>query len=303
MDPETEAAPLATILRGDGPLDPDGLELLARLVTGDLRKVRPRAGETVLVHAVRRAGTAWRAGKDADPATTGAALAAALRGDAACLGAGKRALLADLVTGDMRREWEKRKEQDNKEKQKEQNTSIKGVGHPKVLAIVQFYRARESKAMRRRANEQSVAEYLTSRSRRMSARKQKHKSVFSPAEYLARSDKWSRRDECIKTTAEKFGIKPRTLENYLAMVEEREDWIQAASAEHRHVHAALRVYKKLLRRYDADVAASLTAEWNNSHYSWQISATVVPYYMKITEQRQSAIRLKVMEERERTTDI
>lgn len=125
IDPETEGAPLAAILRSDRPLDSDGLDLLARLVTGGLRKVRPRPGETVLAHAVRRAGTAWRAGKDTDPAKTGAALAAALRGDPARLGAGERALLADLVTGEMRRG---------------QNAPTKGAGHSHVVAVVQTFR-------------------------------------------------------------------------------------------------------------------------------------------------------------------
>lgn len=150
MDPEAEAAPLATILRSDGPLDPDGLELLARLVTGDLRKVRPRVGETVLAHAVRRAGTAWRAGKDADPATTGAALAAALRSDPARLGAGERALLADLVTGEMRRG---------------QNAPTKGAGHPHIVATVAAFRQKiEAGEARKNALIETASEFkLTAR--------------------------------------------------------------------------------------------------------------------------------------------
>lgn len=125
VDPETEAAALATILLSDRTLDADGLELLARLVTGNLRKVHHPAGESILAHAVRRAGVAWRHGKDADPAQTGAALAQVLRDDPDCLGPGERALLADLVTGEMR---------------KGQHAPPKGAGHPEVVAVVRDFR-------------------------------------------------------------------------------------------------------------------------------------------------------------------
>lgn len=127
IDPEAEAAPLAAILRGDRALDADGLELLARLVTGDLRKVKQFAGETVLAHAVRRAGIAWRKGKGADPAATGARLAAILRDAPARLGPGERGLLANLVTGELRR-----------------GTSRpgKGAGHQDVTKVAEVFRKR-----------------------------------------------------------------------------------------------------------------------------------------------------------------
>ncbi|WP_126155285.1 hypothetical protein [Paracoccus haematequi] len=129
IDPEIAAAPLAAILRSGRALDLDGLELLARLVTGNLRKVRQPVGETIMAHAVRRAGTAWRHGKRDDPAITGAALAAALRGDPARLGPGERALLADLVTGEWRRG---------------ENRPSKGAGNRHVAAVVEAFRNRVS---------------------------------------------------------------------------------------------------------------------------------------------------------------
>lgn len=127
IDPEAEAAPLAAILRSDRALEVDGLELLARLVTGDLRKARARAGETILAHAVRRAGVAWRKGKDVDPATTGARLAAVLRDGSARLGPGERNLLADLVTGELR---------------KGTSRPGKGAGHQDVTEAVEAFRKR-----------------------------------------------------------------------------------------------------------------------------------------------------------------
>ncbi|MCJ1902870.1 hypothetical protein MR829_21250 [Paracoccus versutus] len=126
-DPEIEGAPLAEILRSDRTLDAHGLELLAQLVTGNLRKVRQPAGESILAHAVRRAGAAWRRGKGADPLTTGAALASALRGDPARLGPGERALIADLVTGELRRGTSR---------------PPKGAGHLHVETIVEAFRKR-----------------------------------------------------------------------------------------------------------------------------------------------------------------
>ncbi|RWR28546.1 hypothetical protein D2T29_16695 [Sinirhodobacter populi] len=138
IDPEIEGAPLAAILCSDRALDPDALELLARLVTGNLRKVIPPAGESIMAHAVRRAGTAWRKGKDADPTTTGAPLAAILRGDPARLGPGERALLADMVTGELRRG---------------QSAPTKGAGHPDVLAVVE--------AVNKRLNEGDKLEFAS----------------------------------------------------------------------------------------------------------------------------------------------
>lgn len=135
IDPEVAAAPLAAILRSGHALDPDGLELLARLVMGDLRKVHQPAGESILAHAVRRAGTAWRHGKRHDPAITGAALAATLRGDSAHLGPGERALLADLVTGEWRRGV---------------NRPSKGAGNAQVAAVVEAFRNRIATGMARK---------------------------------------------------------------------------------------------------------------------------------------------------------
>lgn len=144
MDPEIEAAPLAAILRSDRALDADGLELLARLVTGNLRKIAPRAGESMLAHAVRRAGTAWRHGKDMDPATTGAVLAACLRSNHARLEPGERALLADLMTGDLRRGT---------------SAPTKGPGHSQIVAVVEaFHRKIDAGTLRKNALIETASE-------------------------------------------------------------------------------------------------------------------------------------------------
>lgn len=148
IDPEIAAAPLAAILRSGRALDPDGLELLARLVTGNLRKVRQPVGETIMAHAVRRTGTAWRHGKRDDPAITGAALAAALRGDPAHLGQGERALLADLVTGEWRRGV---------------NRPSKGAGHTRIAAVVEAFRKKIADGTPRKvAIEDTADEFKTS---------------------------------------------------------------------------------------------------------------------------------------------
>lgn len=146
VDPEIEAAPLAMILRGDRVIDADGLELLARLVTGKLRAPyggKVPQGETMLAHAVRRAGGAWRVGKGAHPATTGAALANMLRaeserirhGEPPQIGPGERTMLARLVAGELRRGTSR---------------PMIGAGHPQVVAIVQAFRKRMADGMARK---------------------------------------------------------------------------------------------------------------------------------------------------------
>lgn len=103
VDPEIEGAALARYLRGTHELDGQGLDLLAELVTGKLRTIRQPVGETLLAHAVRLSGLAWRSGKDVDAETAGGALAGMLRDPATRIGVGERNLLADLVTGELRR--------------------------------------------------------------------------------------------------------------------------------------------------------------------------------------------------------
>lgn len=219
VDPEIEAAPLAAILRSDRALDADGLELLARMVTGDLRAPyagRVPAGESILAHAVRRAGAAWRDAKDADPATTGAALAAILRNDRPQIGPGERALLADLVIGELRRGTSR---------------PPTGAGHSQVVAVVQYYRAREHKASRRKPHIAKIVKYLKSRISRPNARKPKHTSMFNPAEYRARAEKQINPQEIVAMTAKKFSIKPGRVESCLSMMTEREAAIRQAHEE------------------------------------------------------------------------
>lgn len=98
VDVTTEGAALAAILRSEGEFDAHGLDLLAKLVTGKLRKIKQPDGETMFAHAVRRAGAAFRKGKDVYPEVEGAVLAEMLRSGQPSLGPGERELLAQLAT-------------------------------------------------------------------------------------------------------------------------------------------------------------------------------------------------------------
>lgn len=97
FDVAIEGAALRSILCSERPLDPDGLELLAQAVTGQLRKSRKSPmGETIFAHAVRRASNAWRSGKGDVPISTGEALAGMIRTGKPVLGGGERVKLAEL---------------------------------------------------------------------------------------------------------------------------------------------------------------------------------------------------------------
>lgn len=153
MDPATDTATvgLALYLRSDQPLHADGLELMARLWTGKLRASyggKVLDNESEFARLIRDARRVWsRKGRikmrgkvqgkkkeiPVDPATTGVALAAMLHDPNRHIGPVEREWLADLVTGELRR-----------------GVSLppKGAGHPKVIAAVQFFRARMRKAPR-----------------------------------------------------------------------------------------------------------------------------------------------------------
>ncbi|SEI03392.1 hypothetical protein [Paracoccus alkenifer] len=246
VDPETEAAPLALILHSDRALDADGLELLAQLVAGKLRKVRQPAGESILAHAVRRAGAAWRAGKGADPATTGGPLADVLRaeverirhGAPSQVGPGERVLLADLVTGELRRGTAR---------------PPIGAGHPQVVAVVQYYHVRKHKAARRQPDIAKTVEYLKSRLGRPNARKPKHTSAFNPAEYRARAERWAGYVGIVTMIAAKFGITSRTVENYLSMMAGREAAIRQAHEEWKERECRRKRKRKIACRHKRKV--------------------------------------------------
>lgn len=125
-DPAIAGEALAAILRDDRPLDAHGMELLAQMVTGRLRKRRQPDGESDLAQAVRSAGAAWRKAREANPAVTGVPLAAILRGDPSRLGAGERALLADLVTRGLR---------------KSGGRPSMGAGHPQRVGMSEAFQA------------------------------------------------------------------------------------------------------------------------------------------------------------------
>lgn len=240
MDPMTDTGTvaLALYLRSNQPLQADGLELMARLWTGKLRASyggKVLDNESEFARLVRDARRVWsRKGRikvfdkeqgkkkerPVDPATTGAALAAMLRDPNRHIGPGERELLAELVcplpsmtdvalpAGAFTLEMK--------------GTPPKGAGHPKVIAVVQFYRARMRKATRRKKNIAKIVDYLKDRANRPTARKQSHKSVFKHAEYLAQATRWVRDEEIIAATAEKFNVDTGEVENYVEMVEERE---------------------------------------------------------------------------------
>lgn len=178
VDPEIEASPLAVILRSDRALDADGLELLGRLVTGDLRKMRQPVGESILAHAVRRAGAAWRRSKDTDPATTGAALAERLRGNPDLLGPGERALLADLVMGELR---------------KGQSAPPRGAGHSQVVAVVGAFRKRMAALeVRKNAIDDTAAAFKISKrtvEKYLSITEERERVFKSAAEQQSADDK------------------------------------------------------------------------------------------------------------------
>lgn len=119
-DPEVAGEPAAALLRAGAAFGAVERELLAQMVTGALRKVRQPPGETALARALREAGAAWRGGKEADPATEGAALASMLRTGME-LRPGERELVAQMITGEWRRG---------------SSRPPVGAGHPRVVEVV-----------------------------------------------------------------------------------------------------------------------------------------------------------------------
>lgn len=256
-DPEKECAPLAAILRSDRELDADGLELMAQMVTGNLRA--PQDGETDFAREVRRAHATWaRKGRAkgrkgerdtyANRTTTGATLAAYLRaeveriqrGEPPQIGLGERVMLAEMLcpTPALATAAELR------------GKPPTGAGHSQVVAVVEAFRKRIAAGELRK--------------------------------------------NALIDTEEEFELATRTVENYLSMMAKHEEHREKPSAGHSHVFTTLRIYRKLRAHHDHHTAAAATVEWckkrNGSHYDRNISISSISHYCEITKVRETEIR-------------